>query len=125
MLFNFFRKNKASSKEETEKTNSNATEILIRYSYEFIEDIPQSERTPCNDFCKRLMDLNKLYSRSDIEEMSMIMGYSVWDRRGSCIDKGNLNDKGEPIDYFYIDKDGVEHPHCRHEWKVNMVKKKK
>ena len=52
------------------------TEILIRYSYEG----PQDSRN--RPFCARLMKLNRFYSRSDIESISMVMGYSVWDRRG-------------------------------------------
>jgi hypothetical protein len=123
-MFNFFRKNKNTSNEVTEKTNPKVTEIMVRYSYEFIDDVPQSERTPCNEFCESIMEMDKFYSRSDIEDLSKIMGYSVWDRRGFYIDKGDKNDKGEPIEHLYIDKDGVEHHHCRHEWKPNVVTKK-
>ena len=78
------------------------TEILIRYSYEG----PQDSRN--RPFCARLMKLNKFYSRSDIESISMIMGYSVWDRRGG----------------WFTEPDGSHRPYCRHEWKANLVKRK-
>ena len=78
------------------------TEILIRYSYEG----PQDSRN--RPFCARLMKLNKFYSRSDIESISMIMGYSVWDRRGG----------------WFTEPDGSHRPYCRHEWRANLVKRK-
>ena len=78
------------------------TEILIRYSYEGPED---SRNRP---FCARLMKLNKFYSRSDIEQISMIMGYSVWDRRGG----------------WFTEPDGSHRPYCRHSWIANIVKRK-
>jgi hypothetical protein len=78
------------------------TEILIRYSYEG----PQDSRNRA--FCARLLKLNKFYSRSDIEQISMIMGYSVWDRRGG----------------WFTEPDGSHRPYCRHEWKANIVKRK-
>ena len=88
------------------------TEILIRYSYEWRDIVPVDERDtlehPSREFCKRLMALNKFYSRSDIESISMIMGYSVWDRRGG----------------WFTEPDGSHRPYCRHEWKANLVKRK-
>ena len=88
------------------------TEILIRYSYEWRDIVPANERDtaeqPSRAFCKRLMGLDKFYSRSDIEKISMIMGYSVWDRVG-----GWWTDPRNPIPY-----------QCRHEWKANIVKRK-
>ena len=78
------------------------TEILIRYSYEG----PQDSRN--RPFCARLMKLNKFYSRSDIEQISMIMGYSVWDRRGG----------------WFTEPDGSHRPYCRHSWIANIVKRK-
>lgn len=78
------------------------TEILIRYSYEG----PQDSRN--RPFCARLMKLNRFYSRSDIESISMVMGYSVWDRRGG----------------WFTEPDGSHRPYCRHEWRANLVKRK-
>lgn len=81
------------------------TEILIRYSYEWrVAD----NGNPSRKFCQRLLDLDRFYSRSDIEKISMIMGYSVWDRCGG----------------WWTEPDGTHSPQCRHEWKANIVKRK-
>jgi DNA-binding Lrp family transcriptional regulator len=97
---------------ELQGKKSKVTEIMILYSYEWRDIVPANERNtaehPSRAFCKRLMGLNKFYSRSGIEQISMIMGYSVWDRVG-----GWWTDPINPTPY-----------QCRHEWKANVVTKK-
>lgn len=78
-------------------------EQKIMYSYEG----PRDNRN--RDFCRRLLDMDKFYSRSDIETMSQRLGYSVWDRRGGWWTKPN----------------GVHSPSCRHRWVQNFVVRKK
>ena len=78
-------------------------EQRIMYSYEG----PRDNRN--RDFCRRLLDMDKFYSRSDIESMSQRLGYSVWDRRGGWWTKPN----------------GVASPSCRHRWVQNFVVRKK
>ncbi len=78
------------------------TEILIRYSYEG----PQDNRNRA--FCAKLLQLDRFYSRSDIELISERLGYSVWDRRGGWLTMSN----------------GEHRPYCRHEWRANIVKRK-
>jgi hypothetical protein len=78
-------------------------EQKIMYSYEG----PQDSRN--RDFCRRLLGMNKFFSRSDIETMSMRLGYSVWDRRGGWWTKPN----------------GNHSPSCRHRWVQNFVIRKK
>lgn len=75
----------------------------IMYSYEG----PQDNRN--RPFCAKLMELNRLYSRADIERISMRLGYSVWDRRGG----------------WWTQPDGTRSKSCRHEWKQNIVMTKK
>ena len=89
-------------------TKPQTTEILVRYSYDWIAGFNDSDITNSRPFCKALLGANKLYSRSDIESMSARLGYSVWDRRG-----GWWNDNG------------VTSESCRHEWKTNVVTRKK
>jgi hypothetical protein len=89
-------------------TKPQTTEILVRYSYDWIAGFNDSDITNSRPFCKALLGANKLYSRSDIESMSARLGYSVWDRRG-----GWWNDNG------------VASESCRHEWKTNVVTRKK
>jgi hypothetical protein len=79
----------------------NPTQIYIKYSYEG----PQDSRN--RPFCARLMELSRLYSRAEIETISARLGYSVFDRRGG----------------FY-NHNGVIEPHCRHNWKSNIVTRK-
>lgn len=94
-----------------EQIKPKTTEFLIRYSYEWRPEVPVSERDtsahPSREFCKRLMALDKVYSRADIEQISNRLGYSVFDRQG-----GWWND------------DGVIKPHCRHTWVSQVVIKK-
>jgi hypothetical protein len=86
--------------------------FMIRYSYEWKDIVPAGERNtaahPSREFCKRLMALDKFYSRSDIEQMSARLGYSVWDRKGK----------------WWTMPDGTHSPSCRHEWKSNLVMRK-
>jgi DNA-binding CsgD family transcriptional regulator len=79
-----------------------STQISVKYSYEG----PQDSRN--RPFCAKLMDLNRLYSRFEIEQISQQLGYSVFDRRGG----------------FWMHKDGVITPYCRHNWQSNIVVKK-
>lgn len=90
---------------ELEGKNSKVTEILVRYSYEWrVAD----NGNPSRLFCQKLLDLNRLYSRQDIELISMRVGYSVFDRCGG----------------WWTMPNGDRSPQCRHEWKANIVKKK-
>jgi hypothetical protein len=78
-------------------------QIMIKYSYEG----PQDSRN--RPFCAKLMQLDRLYTRADIEKISQRLGYSVFDRRGGFWNRGN----------------GVISEHCRHDFKSNIVVKKK
>ena len=122
------KKNKILTKDETnsspEKRNG-YVDILLMYSYDWLDDIPQNERIPCNSFCERMMQLSKTkyWSREDIQNISKMVGYSVWDRRGAYIDKGDKDENGDPIEHRYV-KDGIEQVHCKHQWVSHIVKRK-
>jgi DNA-binding Lrp family transcriptional regulator len=79
------------------------TQFKVMYSYEG----PQDSRNRA--FCAKMMRLNRLYSRSDIEGISRRFGYSVWDRRGG----------------WWTKPSGIHSPSCRHKWVANLVTKKK
>jgi hypothetical protein len=85
------------------------TEILVRYSYDWISGFNDSDATNSRPFCKALLEAKKLYSRSDIEMMSARLGYSVWDRKGG----------------WWTMPNGEHSESCRHEWKTNIVTRKK
>lgn len=82
---------------------SNVSELLLRYSYEG----PEDDRN--RPFCAKLLKLNKLYSRADIETISERLGYSVWDRRGG----------------WFTQPNGEHRPYCRHSWMAVTVTRKK
>lgn len=78
-------------------------DISIRYSYEpkpGLEPIIETTRP----FCRKLIELDKLYTRAEIESISQRVGYSVWDRKGG----------------FWGDK-----PECRHMFLAHVVIKKR
>ena len=81
------------------------TEVLLRYTYAGPKD---DKNRP---FCARLLQLaeTKLWSRSDIENISERLGYSVFDRRGG----------------WFTQPNGVHRPYCRHRWQVKIVTRKK
>lgn len=83
------------------------TAFKVMYSYEWKTEIPTDERDtaehPSRAFCKKLIALDKLYSRADIESVSARLGYSVFDRGGG----------------WWGDS-----PSCRHTWMSNIVIKK-
>lgn len=78
-------------------------QIFIKYSYEG----PQDDRN--RPFCAKMMELDRLYNRQEIELISQRLGYSVFDRRG-----GFWTEKGT----------NITHPYCRHKWLSNIVVRK-
>jgi DNA-binding Lrp family transcriptional regulator len=82
---------------------TNPTRIFIKYSYEG----PQDSRN--RPFCAKLMELHRLYSRAEIENISARLGYSVFDRRGGFWTRKGTHDTT---------------PYCRHNWKSNLLVKK-
>lgn len=88
--------------------------LQIGYTYAWRSIVPSSERNtpahPSRIFCVKMMELatTKLWSRARIEQMSMALGYSVFDRVGG-----------------FWNNDGVIDTQCRHEWKALIIQKKK
>jgi ribosomal protein S25 len=88
------------------------TSFQVRYSYEWRQEIPVNERNtsahPSRPFCARLMSLNRLYTRAEIQTISARLGYSVFDRRGG----------------WWTMPDGEHSPSCRHIWYAQTVIKR-
>jgi hypothetical protein len=84
------------------------TTFEVKYSYEWKPIVPSSQRDtpehPSRTFCRKLIREDRLWSRSGIEMLSARLGYSVFDRGGGW---------------------WGESPSCRHEWRRNVVIKKK
>jgi hypothetical protein len=79
-------------------------QIMVKYSYEVKPGIGPAIIETTRPFCRKMIQLNRLYSRAEIEAISLRLGYSVWDRRGGWW--GNK-------------------PECRHRWVSSIVVKKK
>jgi hypothetical protein len=82
----------------------------IRYRYDLRPDATGGKIIPTTrDFCRTLINLNKLYTRQDIDQMSSIMGFSVWERRGG---------------WYTLPNTDVSRPSCRHIWQQQIVVRK-
>lgn len=90
------------------KVASELPKIELRYSYEVIPGEGPEVKPTTRPFCKKMCELNKFYSRKEIEKISLKLGYSVWDRRGGFWNKGN----------------GETSPSCRHYFAMHVVVKK-
>lgn len=106
------RKAKVSSIGKDLAEESKVSEMEVRYFYDWKTEIPSSQRDtskhPSRPFCKRLMELDKLYSRTDIDRISNKVGLNVFMYGGGWWNMGN----------------GTNSPSCRHIWKSVIVKRK-
>ena len=88
------------------KARKPLAEISIRYSYEVSPGLGERIIDTTRDFCRRLIQLDRIYSRKEIEQISQRLGYSVWQRRGG---------------FYHNPKTGVTTPYCRHRWVEQVV----
>ena len=88
------------------KARKPLAEISIRYSYEVSPGLGERIIDTTRDFCRRLIQLDRVYSRKEIEQISQRLGYSVWQRRGG---------------FYHNPKTGVTTPYCRHRWVEQVV----
>jgi hypothetical protein len=85
--------------------------LEVRYKYSWATGFSNKDKRSSREFCKVMLDLagqGKVYTRDDIDGISAIMGYSVWNRRGG----------------WYHTPSGVNRPQCRHVWEQQLVIKK-
>jgi DNA-binding MarR family transcriptional regulator len=88
------------------KARKPLAEISIRYSYEVSPGLGERIIDTTRDFCRRLIQLDRIYSRKEIEQISQRLGYSVWQRRGG---------------FYHNPRTGVTTPYCRHRWVEQVV----
>lgn len=88
------------------KARKPLAEISIRYSYEVSPGLGDAIIDTTRDFCRRLIQLDRIYSRKEIEQISQRLGYSVWQRRGG---------------FYHNPRTGVTTPYCRHRWVEQVV----
>ncbi len=85
--------------------------LEVRYKYAWATGFSNKDKGSSRQFCKVMLDLagqGKVYTREDIDGISAIMGYSVWNRRGG----------------WYHTPSGVNRPQCRHVWEQQLVIRK-
>jgi predicted transcriptional regulator len=85
------------------------TEIVVRYGYALAAGIKGTLVIPTTrDFCRQIVESNRVYSREDINAMSAQLGYDVWKRRGE----------------WYTNKEtGITTPQCRHIWQQQLLRR--
>ena len=86
--------------------------IEVRYKYELSPNAPPLvPGGKSREFCIKMTDMKRLYTRSEIDQISGIVGYNAWLRRGGW--------------YTVPNSDPPLHiPHCRHEWSQKVVRRK-
>jgi hypothetical protein len=84
------------------------TKLFIRYKYDWITGFDDSDLVTSRRFCVKMREMSnagKSWSRSDIETLSVRLGYSVWERRGG----------------WYTMSDGEHRESCRHIWSSKLM----
>ncbi len=86
--------------------------IEVRYKYDLSPDAPPlMPGGKSREFCIKMMETNKLYTRQEIDQISAIVKYNAWLRRGGWYTVPN----SEPPLHI---------PHCRHEWVQRVVRRR-
>ncbi len=75
--------------------------LQVFYHYDVRPGLGDPIIKTTRDFCRRMIKLDKYYTRAQIDEISNIVGHDVWYYRGGP---------------FYDKRDGKEYPYCRHYW---------
>lgn len=86
------------------------TSIELRYHYDVAPGLGAPIIDTTRDFCRKLIQLDRMYTRREIEQISNQVGYSVWLYRGG---------------WYHNPKTTDTTPYCRHLWTQNVVTLKK
>ena len=100
-------------RKENEPAPAKDVVIEMRYRYAWADGFSNADKATSREFCKIMLDMaaaGKVYTREEINQISQIMGYSVWSRRG-----GWYRQPG-PAD--------IRTPQCRHVWEqISVIRK--
>ena len=83
------------------------TELSIVYSYDVAPGLGPTLLKTSREFCVEMCNMNRYWTGMEIADISVEMGYDVWERRG-----GFWRHKGT----------GVTTPYCRHVWTQVLVR---
>jgi len=84
------------------------TKLFIRYKYDWRSGFDDTDLISSRRFCVKMREMSnagKSWSRSDIETLSVRLGYSVWERRGG----------------WYTMNNGEHRESCRHIWSSKLM----
>tara|TARA_B110000285_G_scaffold61298_1_gene70474 strand:- start:625 stop:2391 length:1767 start_codon:yes stop_codon:yes gene_type:complete len=81
----------------------------IRYSYEVKPGLGAEVIPTTREFCETLIDINRMYLRSEIDTITGAIGRDVWRYRGG---------------FYHNPKTNRTTSWCRHEWRQHLVLKK-
>ena len=85
------------------------TEIVVRYKYAVAPGISGGLIIPgSREFCRQIVQSNRVYSRADIDAMSLQTGIDVWSRRGG---------------WYHDPVRDVNVPQCRHIWQQQLLRR--
>jgi hypothetical protein len=85
----------------------NREQISVVYSYEKRPNAPDLVKGGSSrPFCKTLMDMDKVYTREEIDTISSAVKRDVWSYRGGWYHNPNTD---------------INTPSCRHFWKQNVI----
>lgn len=84
--------------------------IEIKWKYALDPDAPPLRPGgKSRPFCVKMIELNRVYTRDDIDKLSQVLGYDVWTLRGG---------------WYHDPEKDVNLPHCRHQWMQTVVRRK-
>lgn len=93
-----------------DKTKEPTGNLLTMYEYELRPNVPGPDIIPgSRGFCRKLIANNKLYTRADIQSMSGIFGYDVFQHAGG---------------WWHDPQTGDNEDHCRHQFSAVRVRRK-
>jgi DNA-binding Lrp family transcriptional regulator len=93
-----------------EREGAKTANIEVLYSYELRSNAPKLQPGGTSrDFCKDMVKLDLLYTRSEIDSLSNGMGLDVWTYKGGWYTNPNTD---------------APTPQCRHIWVQNITKLK-
>jgi hypothetical protein len=95
-------------KQLLDKAPAPIDQFMVVYSYKERPGVPRV-LTKSRDFCLRLLSLNRLYTRDEINNISSRVDRNVWNYRGG---------------WYTNPQTQVSTPYCRHIWVQQLVIKK-
>ena len=83
-----------------------SSEVMVTtYEYAVRPELGEPIIETTRPFCRKMIEMGKVYLRKDIDEISRRLGRDIWHYRGG---------------WYHNPENGVNYPHCRHYWVQNI-----